>query len=70
MYHSLLAVAVKWPEGAKVKAFTVQFGMVIAIAFLGGPTPTAFTTSTHPSAPVMHPRGKGTDNSSLESSRL
>ncbi len=70
MCISLLAVSVKWPEGANVKACTEQFRMVIAIGFLGGPTPTAFTTSTHPSAPVMHPRGKGKDNSSLESSRL
>lgn len=66
----LFAVSVKWPEGAKVNAYTVQFRVDIAIGFLGGPTPTAFTTSTHPSAPVMHPRGKGTDNSLLESSRL
>lgn len=48
---------------------TVSHGY-LQLAFRGGPTPTAFTSSTHPSAPVMHPRGKGTDNSSFESSRL
>jgi len=57
-------------KGLKSTGYTVQFRVVIAIDFLEGPTPTAFTSSTHPSAPVMHSRGKGTDNSSLEWSRL
>lgn len=34
--NSLVAVFVKWPEGAKVKAYTLQFLVLIAIGFLGG----------------------------------
>lgn len=47
MCMSLLALPVRWPEGAQAKAFTLQFRVVIAIGFLGGgPTPPAHT-GTH-----------------------